>query len=476
MCCHPRIAISGLGGGTGKTTVALALCRIWRDCGLNVVPFKKGPDYIDAAWLQFAAGNACHHLDPYLMSEDVIRRSFLHRSHGADISLLEGNRGLFDGVDSRGSYSTAALARSLGIPVLLLVGCRKVTATTAAVVQGCAAFLDGLNIAGVVLNELGSKRQETVIRRAIEDHTGIPVVGAIPRLGDLDFPERHLGLLPVQEQVRREDILGLLTKRLSGYLDVSSILEIARAAPDFQAPDTSHDHLYPTIQPPEEPVRIGLLRDSSFHFYYPENLEALLHSGARLIDLDATRSSSLPQIHGLYIGGGFPESNVALLAANHSLLDDIKRSSLAGLPIYAECGGLIYLCRSFAVSGRRYSMAGVFPLDLELTNSPQGHGYTRYVALSDNPWFQKGTTILSHEFHYTRPTAPLSGELHAVFRVLRGNGIDGSVDGLTMLNTIATFGHIHSLSTPSWAGTFVALSARYRGKSRASHGSDLPGP
>jgi len=279
------------------------------------------------------------------------------------------------------------------------------------------------------------------------------------------MPERHLGLHPVQEHASPEEALEALAVATADRLDVDRLLALARRAPPLPPPDRPLDRL---LGPSDRPgrggsPRIAVLRDASFHFYYPENLEALERHGARLEWIDALASTHLPAVDGLYIGGGFPETQAEGLAANRGLREGVREAALRGMPIYAECGGLIYLCRSLEVEGRTYPMADVFEVEMVLRRKPAGHGYTVLRASEDNPFFSAGTGVRGHEFHYATPRGSLAEGIRCGFDVERGFGLDGRRDGLVFGNTLATFSHLHALATPNWAPTFVALASRWGG-------------
>jgi cobyrinic acid a,c-diamide synthase len=473
----PRLVVAGLGGGTGKTTLALGLAMAWRGRGLVVAPYKKGPDYIDAAWLGRASGATCHHLDPFLFGPDVLHSSFVERAGAAQVALIEGNRGLFDGIDTSGDTSTAALAKVLRAPVVLVLDCTKMTGTAGAIVYGCRHYDEQLDLGGVVLNNVGTRRQERVLRQAVEEGAGVPVLGVIPRLRGLQMPERHLGLHPVQEHGSPRQVLEELAAAMVDTLDLDRLLELAAGAPRLPAPARPLDELLGPSDPLPDGVapRIGVLRDTSFHFYYPENLEALERHGARLEWIDALQADSLPSLDGLYIGGGFPETQAGGLAANRGLRQGVRDAALKGMPIYAECGGLIYLCRSLEYKGQTYPMAGVFEVDMVLQRKPAGHGYSILRATADNPFFPPGTELRGHEFHYATPRGESPGGVRHGFVVERGYGLDGERDGLILRNTVATFSHLHALATPQWAPAFVALAREWSGAGGWSEPPPSPG-
>ena len=352
----PRIVLAGLSGGTGKTIVSLALARAFSRAGKCVAPFKKGPDYIDAQWLGLAAGRPCSNLDPFFHSAETIRSVFFHKSRGADVSLIEGNRGLFDGLDEHGSCSTAELARVIDAPVVLAIDCTKMTRTTAAVVKGCVDFEPGLRLAGVILNRTAGERHRSVLQKSIETHTDVPVLGMLPKIPRNPIPERHMGLMSDQEYDGSAHLDGL-ADMAKEWLDLDAVFNAAVSAPEFGPAPAP---IFPG-KPADRKVRIGYVHDAALWFYYPENLEALEHAGAELVRLSLLSGDPWPEIDGLYLGGGFPEVFAAEIAANRQVLDRMKALSESGLPIYAECGGFMVLCDSLEIHGASHGMAGVFP-------------------------------------------------------------------------------------------------------------------
>ncbi|NOX25523.1 MAG: cobyrinate a,c-diamide synthase, partial [Deltaproteobacteria bacterium] len=379
------LLVAGLSGGSGKSVVAVGITAALAEQGLRIAPFKKGPDYIDAGWLQMAAGNECHNLDPYLMPAAVIKQSFREHSRGKNLAVVEGNRGLFDGVDMAGSYSTAELAAMLEVPVLLSIDCTKTTRTVAAMVLGCQQLGANIDILAVVLNRIGSARHERVVRQAVEYYTDVKVVGAIPRLERDIFPQRHIGITPCPEFAGAPEAIHSLARLIGEHVDLGLVAELARPIPTTDRKAGIHD-IRPDCGAATTAVTIGVIRDAAFQFYYPENLRALELCGANLVEINALTMRALPEIDGLYIGGGFPETSVRELAANTSFRYSVKDAIEQGLPVYAECGGLIYLGESLEVDGDKYPLAGVFPVQFEMMQKPQAHGYTIIQALSGNPF------------------------------------------------------------------------------------------
>ncbi|MDF1615158.1 cobyrinate a,c-diamide synthase [Desulfurivibrio dismutans] len=483
------LLVAGLAGGSGKSVVAVGLAAALRRRGHLLAVFKKGPDYIDAGWLALAAGRPCYNLDPYLMSASVIRASFAEHLAGAELAVLEGNRGLFDGVDVEGSCSSAELARLLAVPVLLVVDCTKTTRTVAAQVLGCRHFDPELAIAGVVLNRVGGARHESIVRQAVERYTGLPVLGAVPRSRRDFFPQRHLGVTPAVEHGEANRAVLELGEQAEKCLDLERIVVAMGGAADVAGwavnvngklkpadqikPSVTsrrfgpvNDHGVPQVAPAGTvagSLRIGYLLDVAFQFYYPDNLEALTAAGAELVPVNALVAAALPSdLDALYIGGGFPETSAAALSSNISFRESVRRAAAAGLPIYAECGGLIYLGEAIVLDGQEFSLAGVFPVRFGLARKPQAHGYTVLRVERENPFYAPGTEIRGHEFRYSTVTQAAIDPAGLALVMARGVGFSEGRDGLTIGNVLALYTHIHALGTPEWAPALVARAAAYR--------------
>jgi cobyrinic acid a,c-diamide synthase len=423
---------------------------------LKIVPFKKGPDYIDAGWMSVAAGNPCYNLDPFFLTEDAIIRSFMTHSTG-DISVIEGNRGLYDGMDAEGSYSTAELSKLLKCPVILIVDCSKTTKTAAALVLGCMNLDKDVPIKGVVLNRISGGRHESVVREAVEKYCSIPVLGAIPHLRGRELPERHMGLTPHQEYRNKKEVLSEAEEVAQKYLDLDRILEIARcSAPLFETPESPHVPVTVRDSKACSVVRIGIIKDTAFQFYYEDNIEELQRLGAEIVTVNALHDPGLPDIDALYIGGGFPETNALNLAGNPLFRDAVRKMALDGLPIYAECGGLMFLGDAIIIESKRYPMAGIFPITFQMTNKPQAHGYTIVEVDHPNPFYPVGTELRGHEFHYSEVTDMTLGEgMYTAFKMKRGQGIRSGKDGLCFNNVLAAYTHVHALGSPEWAAGLI---------------------
>ncbi|RPJ20272.1 MAG: hydrogenobyrinic acid a,c-diamide synthase (glutamine-hydrolyzing) [Desulfobacteraceae bacterium] len=450
----PRIIIAALKGGSGKTILSLGLTSAWREMGHRVAAFKKGPDFIDSGWLSFAAARPCFNLDPFLMNPGQIVASLLRNSAGTDISVIEGNRGLFDGLDVDGCCSTGELGKIIKSPVLLIVDVTMATRTVAALVMGCQKFDPDLRISGVILNRVAGLRQESLARNAVEQYCGIPVVGAVPKLKQSIFPERHMGLVPHLETDYAEKAVAWARGVAEKHLDLKTIWNLAHEAPSLDYPPVAAKKEGDPDKP-EQPPRIGVIKDKSFWFYYPENLDQIKSLGASLIEMSSLEDRELPAIDALYIGGGFPETQAQALADNVGFRTALKQRIEEGLPVYAECGGLMVLGKELVVDGKEFPMVGALPLTLILEKRPQGHGYTVLEVTDKNPYYPIGEVLKGHEFHYSKAVLHPSDDTRTVFKVLRGEGIDGKKDGLCRKNVLATYTHIHAGGNPEWAARIL---------------------
>lgn len=459
----PRILIGAFRGGAGKTLVSLGLLALWRSRGKRLSVFKKGPDYIDAAWLASAASAPCYNLDTYLMGEEGALRSFEARTVGTDMAVVEGNRGLFDGMDEEGQHSSAALAKLLGLSVFLVVDCTKSTRTVAALLKGCQVLDEEVTIQGVILNQVGTPRHETIVRKSIEKYCDIPVLGAIPRTREIRFHERHLGLLPAQEHGAVQETIDAIGGLVEAHVNVDSMWDVAKK---HCAALPAQDFVQETVKASPEAkvrpfsgIRVGVVRDRAFHFYYPENIEELQDRGAEVVDVEASRDPALPDLDALYIGGGFPETQAKALAENQPFKRSVHEAVESGLPVYAECGGAIYLGKGLEWAGHLYPLVDVFPIVYRFHEKPQGHGYTLLQVEEENPIFPKGTRLKGHEFHYAGMSDRKEEALRFACRVERGYGFDGSREGLCYKNAYATFSHLHAVGESHWADSFLKRAA-----------------
>jgi cobyrinic acid a,c-diamide synthase len=460
----PRIIISALRGGSGKTILSLGIIAALKMRDHVVAPFKKGPDYIDAGWLALAAGRSCYNLDTYMIPPERVLASFLFNTSPNDIAVIEGNRGLYDGIDVEGSTSTAELAKLLDTPVILCIDATKTTRTMAAVVSGCDQFDPQVRIKGVILNRVAGPRHEKILRSSIETHCGIPVIGALPKLGEQHFPERHMGLVPTPEHSWARDSLDAIADITARHVDLDAVTEIARSAGRLKPDTINTEDLFSTdaIESDRTAPVIGIIKDAAFQFYYPENFKALSAAGAQILFISPFEKQSIPEVDALYIGGGFPETHARQLAANRGFREQLKRLAEQGLPIYAECGGLMYLGEKLILHDDTYPMAGVLPIVYGFSQKPQGHGYTIIEVDRENPYYDVGSQFRGHEFHYSRVLEWRGGENNLVFHMKRGKGIINGRDGARYNNVLATYTHLHALGTPDWSKALVRNAKAFR--------------
>lgn len=476
-----RLLISAAHKSSGKTTLSIGLCAALHARGLAVQPFKKGPDFIDPMWLSLASGRACHNLDFYLMGHDEILTTFAVESNQADICIIEGNKGLYDGLDLDGSNSNAALAELLQTPVVLVIDARGMTRGIAPLILGYQAFDRNINIAGVILNQLGGSRHESKLRAVIEHYTDVPVIGAVHHDERLAIVERHLGLMPSNEAAQAKAKIDTIARLVAEQVDLERIQAVAGQAPLLPAVRTYSGTLSPTcLSTGEEAlIRIGIARDAAFAFYYPGDLEALRANGATLVPFDTLRDTQLPDVDALFIGGGFPEVHMQSLEANTGLRQNIRQAVESGMPVYAECGGLMYLSRSLSWHGQRCDMVGALPADTLMHAKPQGRGYVRLRETAQYPWPHADTTspkleVRAHEFHYSS-LENLPPDLHYAYEVVRGAGIDGRHDGIVYRNVLACYAHMRDLSGHHWTRRFVEFIRQHRVRHNATRSSTQPG-
>ncbi|SLM29748.1 CbiA2 [Desulfamplus magnetovallimortis] len=500
----PGIVIAGLKGGTGKTVISLGITAAWRTLDINVAPFKKGPDYIDAGWLAQAAGRPCYNLDTFLCSTEQTLHTFHNHTQNSDIALIEGNRGLYDGIDTDGRTSTAEIAKLLNLPVLIVLDCTKSTRTMAALLMGCLHFDPHVNIMGVILNQVAGKRHEGKVRDNIKQFCNIPVFGSVPKLTSDDFPERHMGLVPSAEHELAIESLEAASKVASQYIDLDTLyksciriseeifpesanLAVSNVVPTCEKtqPILFNKQLDKKCQPPQSdpdfkppkgadlnsqekntsphnktPV-IGIIKDSAFQFYYPDNLEALEARGAQLEYISPLSQQTIPDVDAIYMGGGFPETHAAQLAENESFRKAMKALAIKGLPIYAECGGLIFLGKNLTLNGRTYPMTDILPLNFGLSKRPVGHGYTTVEVVNPNPFYEVGQILRGHEFRYSSVIDIDYKDSDMAFVMQRGKGIIHKKDGFFKENVFGTYTHILAASTPEWADAIVRNALKY---------------
>jgi len=445
-----RLLVAGVSSGSGKTTVTSALLAAFRRRGLRVQPFKAGPDYIDPGYLSTAAGVPARNLDPWLLSETRLADLFARAAATADLSLVEGMMGLYDGKADTEEGSTAHLAKLLAAPVVLVIDAGKLSRTAAAIALGMQHFDPALPLAGFLLNGIASEGHRRWVAGPIETATGLPVFGYLPQRADLAVPERHLGLIPTAEGGVGDAFFGRLAAQAEQTIDLDGILALAETAP---ALSVAQSDLFPAEAIPPR-TRIAVAQDEAFSFYYQDNLDLLRAWGAELVPFSPIHDRVLPDgIGGVYLGGGFPEVYAASLAANQGMHAAIRLAARRGLPLYAECGGLMYLCQGIVdATGERHPMVALIPGWSTIDRPRLALGYRTGSAQRDSFLLRRGEPVRGHEFHWSN----LQGgavEGHAAYTL---DGAPARLEGYADGGVLATYLHVHFGSDPRLAPRFVA--------------------
>ena len=479
----PRVLISADRSSSGKTTISMGLMAVLVSRGYKVQPFKVALDYIDPSYHTEITGRFCRNIDGYLMDENGILDVYTHgceTGDKADIAIIEGVRGLHEGFESLSDLgSTAQIAKILSCPVILVINARSITRSSAALVKGYKEFDPDVQIAGVILNNIGSRRHAEKAKEAIEYYTGVPVIGIIPRDPSMQISMRHLGLMPALEGRRRFGDEGF-DARLSGIeeiinkgIDVGRLLEIASGVQPLKIPEKSIFSSVNGLNSGESKPKIGIALDEAFNFYYRDNIDLLQLAGAEIVYFSPVKDPALPEVDGLYIGGGYPELFAAELEANESMRQDIKKASVEGMPIYAECGGLMYLTEkiSTGVPGKgtyhdvsmpesTYAMVGALP----------GHtimGQTRVVSYNNGTLEKdciigkKGNSFKGHEFHHSE-IQEIPDNAEFIITLSRGTGIKDDKDGLVSGNTLGSYAHLHGVAYGELAGSLVEAARKFK--------------
>ena len=504
MSVIPRLLISAAHKSSGKTVFTTGLCAELVYRGYDVRPFKKGPDYIDPQWLALATQANCYNLDFNTQTPDEMVGMFIgkcesekvgglltttlqasftapgtHSNAGhqrlfkcrgefqrdgrddnnGTIAIIEANKGLYDGVSTDGTDSNAALAKLLSIPVILVIDCEGMTRGIAPLLCGYLNFDPDVPIAGVVLNKVGGARHADKLKAAVAQYTNVPVVGCVMRDERMTLPERHLGLIPSSEYQKASERIEAMRQVGSENVNIEEILTIAHSASEIEIDDRELARLRETaVLTTEKKINLGIFLDSAFSFYYPDDLESLENIGFSLVPINALYDTSLPDVAAIFIGGGFPETQAGALQSNSSLRAEIKDAIEAGLPAYAECGGLMYLSRSIEWHGKRHEMVGVIQADTVMRERPCGRGYVQIEETADMLWPSVNSAkpiYGAHEFHYSK-LVNLSPDENTAYTMLRGTGVGNGRDGIVYKNLLASFVHLRA-SNSGWTKRFKAL-------------------
>ena len=452
------IVIAGTKSGCGKTTVSLGLMAALAKRGLKVAPFKVGPDFIDPGHHSRITGVDCRNLDGWMLPQKFNLDAYAKCTKDADIAVVEGVMGLFDGYDGKSEAgSTAQMAKWLGLPVILLVNAASMARSAAAIVMGFEHFDVKLTYAGVIFNNLGSRRHLEYLKEAVQDHIEMPCLGGILRNKDITIPERHLGLVTQEDHPLAEGNIDRLADLIEESIDLDSLLDNLS---ELVLPGQTH-----RAQPiqNEKKVRIAVARDNAFCFYYADNFELLENQGAELVFFSPMADRNLPEnIDGLYFGGGYPELFAGKLSENTALGNRIKEKSVDGMPIYGECGGFMYLCKELVdLNNKRYRMTGCFPYATRMFTRLKALGYREVTLTCDTVIGNAGLTIRGHEFHYSE-LVNLSWEVPTVYSITDRLGIDKAPEGYLINQTLGSYNHLHFGSQPDAARCFVENCLTYR--------------
>jgi len=452
------LVVAAPASGSGKTVVSLGLMEALKRRGLRVQPFKAGPDYIDPGHHAALLGRPSYNLDTWMMGQAAVARTFCAKAGAADVSVVEGVMGLFDGRDGRSEEgSTAHLAKVLGLPVLLVVNAEKAARSIGALIKGFEEFDPGVGLKWVVFNRVGSARHYSMLRDAIPKGSKVRALGYIPRDEALAMPERHLGLVTSSSigRAKWRSFVERAGSVVESHLDIDMLLKgsaLSACAPAMQDE--------PNPAPTQGPL-IALALDKAFCFYYEENLDILRSFGARLVPFSPMKDTGLPKgAQGLYIGGGYPEIYGAALERNASMREDIRRAARKGMPVYAECGGLMYLGRAIQdMKGRKTAGVGVFPWSARMQEKRAALGYREISVKRGSAFFASGGRLRGHEFRYSGIAEP-PGKIGRSFRVRRSDGTHAE-EGYLFKNTIASYIHLHFASNPAFAKNFVRACAKF---------------
>lgn len=445
----PRLVIGGTASGVGKTTLMVGLTTALRRRGLRVAVFKCGPDYLDPSYHARASGGPCHNLDGWLMGRDAVLQTFERATREADIALVEGVMGLFDGASPRGDVgSTAEIAKWLEAPVVLCVDASGMARSIAAVTLGFKSFDPALKLAGIVANHVGSRSHLSLLDKALDQL----LCGGLPKQPAQGFPERHLGLLSARDPSVTATQLGAWGDLVEDWCDLDRLVAIARTAPPLAAPTPT-----PFGRPETAPLcRIGIAEDQAFDFYYEDNLARLREEGAELVPFSPIVDTTLPRVDGLYFGGGYPEAHAAALAANAPMRAAVRAFAAAGGPVYAECGGLIYLSKTLTqISGERHDMVGLIDAHVAMREKLQALGYVEVETQVPSILGGAGVRFRGHQFRYSELEVGDDTRPELVYSLRRRRDNKVMPEGYRQRNVIASYVHAHWASNPMVARNFV---------------------
>lgn len=447
---YPRILLAGTNSRVGKTTLTIGVISALRKRGLIVQPFKAGPDYIDPSYHTYVSGRTCRNLDSWMLAKDAVLELFQRQAESCDISVVEGVMGLYDGLAAQEEGSSAHLAKILKSAVILVVDAGSLSRSAAAVVLGYKEFDRDVNLRGVILNNIGSPAHFSSVKYSIENNTGLPVLGFLPKDQDLNLYQRHLGLIPTQEKKPLNSFLNRVTRLVEDNIDVDKVIAISRGS--AQLPDFKR-RLFPQDRP-QLKVNIALAKDAAFNFYYQDNLDILVHHGAKLIEFSPLKDKAIPPgVTGIYIGGGFPELFACRLAKNIALKNDILRLARGGMPVYAECGGMMYLMKNIInFRNKNFAMVGVFDFSVKMGHKLAALGYVNIEVIKDNILSQRNTLARAHVFHWSSLSGR-PGRINFTYHLRKNETVIN--DGFSKWNVLASYAHLHFGANERFAKNFL---------------------
>jgi cobyrinic acid a,c-diamide synthase len=454
---YPRVMIAGVHSSVGKTTVSLGMMSALYRRGMRVQAFKVGPDYIDPGLHFYATGNKSHNLDCWMGSSEIVKTIFGRNAQVADVSIVEGVMGFYDGARGEGiKGSSADIAMLLKIPVILVLNARGMAQSCVAMVKGFIEYHPEANIQGVILNQ-ATDFHKNWVKPNLEDELGIQVLGCLPKDKRISMPERHLGLLPADENNEITNNIQQMADLIEGCIDLDALLKIARSAVELLIESEKSIML--------TKVKIGVARDRAFSFYYQDSLDYLQDLGAELVFFSPLDDTCLPLVDGLYIGGGFPEMFLNELSSNESMLKSMREANQNGMPIFAECGGFMYLCRQITDwDSKNWDGAGIIPAQIKMTRHLQALGYVQATTWQDSIVSLKGDTFRGHEFHYS--TVEGINPDKSAFSLAGGRRLEKRNDGYVEANVFASYVHLHLRSNSAVAENFLKTCTEYANRSR----------
>ena len=445
----PRLVLAGATSGVGKTTISCAIIHAMTKLGYSVQPFKVGPDYIDPSYLTEVSGNNTRNLDPWIMGNKELVKSFVTNST-SNVSLIEGVMGFYDGFSGKSNLaSTHHVATLLKAPVILVLDASKTARSIAATAMGYKTFHKNSRISGIILNKIGSKKHELLCRQALES-LKTPIFGCIPKNSNLSLESRHLGLIPIIEQKQLLKKIRNLASNISDFLNIHEIIKLSKQTSKLPKVSTQKQ------KRPKTTIAIAL--DNSFNFYYPDNFDALRREGAKIVFFSPISDKNIPRCNGIFIGGGFPEILANSLEKNRKIQQSIKKLAEDNLPIYAECGGLMYLTKSISYGNKKHKMVGIFDCETKMTKKMKLN-YTKGTILSKSLISSAPQKLRGHEFHYSEINS-IPKDSKFIYQLSIGEGIQNKKDGLTEFNTLASYGHLY-FDSSNYARNFIGNCINY---------------